>query len=118
MPKTGSVVFDTETLRGNAADAAIVDQMARQLGASRGRSRDLIKCRQEDASRRPVCTTENTTIVAFGDPEIRSDSAVVVIVWWWDAIPGRFARASMRLQLVRNAHKEWVVTEVLGRSIS
>jgi hypothetical protein len=117
IPK-GRVIIDKQTL---LLRSDVAESVAQELGASVANPSGLVQCvdAPENARRPRSCTIrDQAIIVAFSQPAVQGDSAVVRIDWRYQARPGFIASESRTLMLVRAAKGRWQVSKVLevGRS--
>jgi hypothetical protein len=107
------LIIDTDFLHAAPADSAV-----RQLGAERGVIGNLLHCTGTRPQDQECTMSRDAVVLAVASPVVTGDTAIFVASWWFQESPGTVARHSRKLQLTRDAARNWSVTRVLGRGMS
>jgi hypothetical protein len=112
----GAIVIDSKKL---GANSAVADLIAKEMGATRGLSSELVRCEPERPDRLRACTIQNSaTLLMFSQPVIRDKSAEITVYWIFQVKPNQIAGRSFKLALGRDAGDKWKVERVLERGAS
>jgi hypothetical protein len=109
LPKE-AILVDNEMFRSRPAiTASEADDVARAIGAARGRFGDVIQCVAATGTRKKVCTShEKKTVIAFARPVVGADAAKVEVYWVYSA-DSQLVGRTVTLALIRRANGEWQV---------
>ena len=107
----GRIVIDeTFHVRGPAVSANAAEEVARALGVTRARWNETIQCTD---TRRPRCVSKgNATVIAFGSPTIRENTATVDLSYHYVDVHDRPQMGQLELKLARASDGKWRVTGV------
>jgi hypothetical protein len=111
------LVIDADYYRSRPAlNRLVADQVAAQLGMTRGRVFDMVRCALPDraGARHEVCTMRGgkATIVALSQPTIRNDSAELHLTYVFLDDRARVSGESLQITLSRSSSGDWRVERV------
>jgi hypothetical protein len=107
----GRIVIDeTFHVRSPGVSAEAAENVARTVGATRGRWKETIQCTE---THRPRCVSKgNATVIAFGSPTIRDSTATVEFSYHYVDVRDRPQMGELELKLGRASDGKWRVTAV------
>lgn len=106
------LIIDTDFLHAAPADSTV-----RQLGAERDLTRNVLRCTGARPRNQRCTMSRDAVVLAVATPVVTGDTAVFVGSWWFQEAPGIVASHYRKLQLARDAARNWCVTRVLGRGM-
>jgi hypothetical protein len=112
--QSGPIVVDATMFRApRNLSPAVADRVAADIGGTRGRVADVLRCTTPQAGRRRTCTMRGgATVVAFARPGVRTDTATLDVLTVYQFSPGRTSGFSAELILVRTPTGDWRVQEM------
>jgi hypothetical protein len=108
----GRIVIDETYHKGSpAVSAAAAEDVAKSVGAARGRWEETITC--PDRGRGARCASEgNATVITFARPSIQDTTASVEMAYHYVDVRDRPQMGLLEVKLARAANGRWQVTSV------